>query len=264
MGLPLKKLLLRYLPPPVLLALKKRYYARALKGMGTADERDLTVVEKLVRRGDHAVDIGANIGLYTKTLSEIVGDTGRVYSIEPIPLTFRILTYCTRALRLANVRLLQTAVSDAPGVVTMVVPKLEGYDFFTRARISNRGASSSQQRTFNVKKDTLDSILADVVGRVAFVKCDVEGHEWPVLLGAPQLLSKSSAAWLIELSGNPDDHASSANAVIKHMRGLGYEVYWYDGSALRRRVKGDASVNYFFLKPVHVERLMKADLSIVE
>ncbi len=254
----LKHALLDHLPPSALVALKKIYHARALKSMGSEDERDLNVVTNLVGTGDYVVDVGANIGLYTKTLSGIIGESGRVYSIEPIPLTFGILSYCIHSLRLRNVRLLQTAVSDIAGVVTMEVPKYhDGGDNLYMARITNGSTRTSRGLTFAVKMDTLDSILADVVERIAFVKCDVEGHEWSVLRGAHRLLHASSAAWLIETSGNPDDHASSAMTVIQHMQDFGYKVYWYDGRALRRRRQGDVSVNYFFLRDLHVDSLKK-------
>src|SRR5262249_10058136 len=44
-------------------------------------------IERLVRymdlRGGVCIDIGANIGLHTLTLSELVGPAGRVFAFEP-------------------------------------------------------------------------------------------------------------------------------------------------------------------------------------
>ncbi len=260
----LKRVLLRYLPPTMLIWLKQHHYAKSLQHMGIQDEQDLAVAMKLVRPGDYVVDVGANIGLYTKTLSAIVGENGRVYSIEPIPLTFRILRYCTQALGLTNVRLLQTAVSDAAGIIRMEVPKYdEGGDNFYMARIANGNTAVAARLAYTVKTETLDSILSDVVERISFVKCDVEGHEWAVLKGAQRLLNTSPAAWLIEVSGDPDHQESSANRLFRHMRDIGYEAYRYDAHALHRRRAGDVSVNYFFLKPLHLDRLAAMGMTIV-
>jgi len=58
---------------------------RVLKALTDASELDFKVVKTLVAPGDSVVDIGANIGVYTKYLSDLLGNQGRVYSIEPVP-----------------------------------------------------------------------------------------------------------------------------------------------------------------------------------
>src|SRR5262249_22252961 len=82
--------------------------------------------------------------------------------------------------------------------------------------------------------------------RVDFVKCDVEGHELPVVRGAAALIRTHRPAWLIELSGNPDDPASAAAELGVTLRCAGYETYRFDGQRLRRRVHGDRCLNTFF------------------
>jgi hypothetical protein len=87
------------------------------------------------------------------------------------------------------------------------------------------------------------------------VKCDVEGHELAVLYGAEKLLRRYRPAWLMEVSGDPDDPASNAAGVVELMRTEGYEVFRFDGRKVRSRVHGDRAVNYFFLRPEHLGRL---------
>src|SRR5689334_16415618 len=49
--------------------------------------------KQLIRPGDTVVDIGANLGYYTKLFSEWVGNNGKVIAIEPVPLYNRIIKW---------------------------------------------------------------------------------------------------------------------------------------------------------------------------
>jgi hypothetical protein len=44
-----------------------------------------------VRKDFHIPDIGASIGIYARHLAELVGDSGRVISVEPVQETFSYL-----------------------------------------------------------------------------------------------------------------------------------------------------------------------------
>jgi predicted methyltransferase len=79
-----KRFLLKHLPDPVLLALKKRHYTRYLKRLPVDEHKEFDVVKALVDVGDRTVDIGANTGVYTKFLADLVGRDGIVYSFEPV------------------------------------------------------------------------------------------------------------------------------------------------------------------------------------
>ena len=67
----LKSLIVRYIPDSLLNALKRVHYLRALKKSYEDKEQDLIVVKRLVRPGDCAVDIGANIGVYTRVFGHL-------------------------------------------------------------------------------------------------------------------------------------------------------------------------------------------------
>ncbi|MHC4204926.1 MAG: FkbM family methyltransferase [Planctomycetota bacterium] len=116
----MKRTVWKILPHSTVQFIKKRHYLRLLCSSLLEKEPELSVVRYLVKPGDFVIDIGANIGVYTKMLSELVGPNGRVYSIEPYPPTFETLSYIVRKLRLDNVEPINIAVSDSEAIVTML------------------------------------------------------------------------------------------------------------------------------------------------
>lgn len=117
-----KQWALRSLPERWLLPLKKIHYGRVLDS-GATDEPEFKVLAHLVRAGDVVMDLGANIGVYTRLLSDLVGARGTVYSLEPIPPTYEILRSVIQRYHLANVKPMAAAVSDHQYLAEMEVPR---------------------------------------------------------------------------------------------------------------------------------------------
>ena len=254
----IKRFALRFLPDRMLQRLKKIHYAKALRSASEGGEPDLTVVRHLVGSGSHVIDVGANFGLYTKFLSELVEPGGRVYSIEPIPLTYEILTSNLKRLKLRNVEPFNYAISEDIAEVRMEIPQYaSGGENFYEARVVP-ASTSDRFRVVNIESRPLD-VLFGQLRNIDFVKCDVEGHELACLRGAASILRRVKPAWLIEISGNPDQESSTANYVFKLMADYGYTPMWFDGLHLRQRERGDRSINYFFLTRRHM-RLIPEDL----
>ncbi len=248
----LKSLALRRLPEPMLRLVKKRHYLRKIRRGEFEEEHDLKALPSLVGSGDVVLDVGANFGVYTKTLSELVGSAGHVFAIEPIPPTFEVLRYVVRKCGLANVTPIQAAMSDVRGTATMQVPLYDaGGENFYRATIAPGGLDASL-RAFVVRTETIDSLYARTGRRFAFIKCDVEGHELECIEGAAEVIRTCRPAWLIEVSSDPDEPGTDAAKLFTKLGERGYEPYWFDGTSLRRRSPGDRSVNYFFLTSAHL------------
>jgi FkbM family methyltransferase len=245
-----------HLPERMLGPLKAWHYERVLRSFSDADEPDLIVVRKLVEPASVAFDVGANIGIYTKVLSELVGRDGKVISVEPVPQTFALLARNVRSLRLANVTCVNVAISDVNGEATMELPEnATGGTNYYRARVidaAGAGIVAGKHRV-DVSTATLDT-LAQGYGKVGFVKCDVEGYELACLTGAGTVLSHCPA-WQLEVSHNPDDRRSSSWETFRLLEAHSYTPWWFDGQRLVPRSRGDQSTNYFFLRAEHVSRL---------
>jgi len=260
----LKRTAWKILPQSTVQLIKKRHYLRLLRSPLLEKEPELRVVRYLVKPRDIVIDIGANIGVYSKILSELVGPEGHVYSIEPFPSTFEILCYNVRKLRLDNVEPINVAVSDSQAIVTMSLPyDSSGAETHYRASIAKDSEKKDKTETSDVQATTIDSRFLSASGTTSFIKCDVEGHELACIKGAAKFLARSQAAWLIEVSGEPDNTDSAAHSVFKILHNHGYSAWWYDGSKLIKRRPGDKSTNYFFLKDNHIDILKKSELKVL-
>jgi FkbM family methyltransferase len=211
----------------------------------------------LVKPGTTAVDLGANIGIYTKVLSDLVGPAGNVISVEPVPQTFEVLSRNIRSLALRNISCVNAAVSHSDGEVTMELPEYHtGGTNFYQARVVTTGdhVVPDSRPHLRVRATKLDTLVA-AAKPVDFVKCDVEGHELECLTGAEMILTSHRPAWLVEVSGDPDEPGTNASRLFQLFAGHSYGPWWFDGRRLIERRPGDRSVNYFFLRPEHLVRL---------
>jgi FkbM family methyltransferase len=189
----------RLLRPFIPVALRSRYYQILLAR--TPPESNAPFCREFVAAGDLVLDVGANIGVYTKLLSDWVGPEGSVNSYEPIPETFLYLRHNVEKFHLANVTLHNSAVSSRFGRTSMTVPNGNFY----RASISPVGNRK-------IQLVRLDDEFAGS-RRVTFIKCDVEGHEREVIEGATRLIERDHPVWLIE---------TKSLAVVQRMTELGH------------------------------------------
>jgi len=258
-------LLYKFVPPRLLINLKKLYYPYIISDNKTIEEIDARLLEMVVSKGNTVVDIGANIGVYTVHLSRLVGDTGSVYSIEPVDVTYDILTSNIHKLDLTNVIPLNYALSNQNQVVQMGIPSSkEGVSNYYRAEIVDSLNIDDQITLVNVDTRRLDDIFADFDQSIAFIKCDVEGHEMACIEGGLETMRKHKPIWLIEIDGNTADNQARdlSSPVFDFLDAEGYSVFRFDGVSLNRPTNNDYSVNYWFLKSQHITELLNMGISI--
>ena len=223
----LKYLLEAVLPASVLESVKRRHYESEVRSSRLTDEPDLAVLPSVVKPDYVCLDIGANVGVFTKHLS---GMAKQVLSFEPFPKTFGYLSHNVKALALKNVSVFQAAVSDRCGTVSMEPGKYRD------------GTPNNLYMThITANIGTIPSITVDSLDlpRVDFVKLDVEGHERQVIAGATRMISTSKPTWLIETDADSDLFGELAN--------LGYQCFVEDAGKLRPRSGREYKINYWFI-----------------
>ncbi|MDH3411546.1 MAG: FkbM family methyltransferase [Gammaproteobacteria bacterium] len=130
-------------------------------------------------------DIGAGRGEDTIAFSRAIGSTGRVIAIEAHPLSYELLeTFCGLN-QLENISLLNLAVMDKPGEISMV----EANDWRANA-VAADGASSN----IRVASSTLDQICSELdITHIDFLKMNIEGAERYALVGMESIVKSTKA-----------------------------------------------------------------------
>jgi len=180
-------------------------------------ERELSRLRNFVGRTDTAVDVGANLGLYTRTLA---GLAAHVHAFEPSPEMAATL----RRTSARNVTVHEVALSDGEGSATLRIPRAGDHLTHGLASLEPGAIGDRDALVAEVARKRLDSMIDEPV---SFVKVDVEGHELSVLRGATALTAHSRPVFLVEAE---DRHRPGATeSVFSFFRERGYEGFYLRG-----------------------------------
>lgn len=174
--------------------LKRIHFRRRIRrGTFVSDEPEFSMLSRLVADGDWVVDVGANVGFYTKRLGELVGPEGRVLAFEPVPETFVLLANNLESCRLSNVTLFNAALSETTGIAGMSIPEFSdtSQQNFYQAHITS--PADSELRILTVSLDAMQ-----IPTTVRLIKIDAEGHELSVLKGMQKTLLRDHPILIVE------------------------------------------------------------------
>ncbi|MEC7490473.1 MAG: FkbM family methyltransferase [Pseudomonadota bacterium] len=213
---------IKYAVVPPRLYLRNLVCRRLKKG-----EEELHVLDRLVRPGSVAIDIGANKGLYSWLLSRIASE---VKAFEPNPKMYTILSRSVPD----NVETFEIALSDSGGEAELILP------IHRNGRYSNQGGtlqaakylSGKQTQKWPVRQERLDTYR---FSNVSFIKIDVEGFELEVIDGAKEMIQRSKPNLLIEI--DPSQNGVRLSDAIGQIEARGYNTYCVSG---REFVRFDA------------------------
>jgi FkbM family methyltransferase len=170
-------------------------------GQMTRHEDDILQLFRPIK-GDIVVDVGAHLGRYTLTSSNLVGKSGRVVAIEGDPSHYEILKKNLKLNKVSNV----TAINCMVGSKDMHITQLEFLDMYITYQeyLEKGGTDKPQLGNTIIHVNSLDNLLIKQHGisEVNWMKIDVEGAELDVLKGAYNILSNSKRInLLIEIHG---------------------------------------------------------------
>ncbi|MEX0877177.1 MAG: FkbM family methyltransferase [Phycisphaerales bacterium] len=168
-------------------------------------------------RGGLAVDIGANVGIYSYWMSKAVGREGRVIAFEPQPEMIEQLQRAKASFGMKNLTIAPTGLSSEESSATL----RRKWSHLGGASISFEMPDADDELT--IPLTTLDAYIDEHADRpVAFIKCDVEGHEPEVFRGAMKTLARDMPTLLFECH----DSEVRGSTLFDDLGSLGYDAYF--------------------------------------
>jgi len=192
--------------------LNDAYIGRSLDVYGEYSEGEIDLFRQLLRPGDIAVDVGANIGALTVPMARLVQPGGAIVAFEPQRAIFDILCANLRLNGLGNVSAFRRALGSTSGAIR--VPPLDYQRADNFGGVSLGGTSGEE-----VQLVTVDSLG---LPRLRLLKVDVEGMEHAVITGARATIERLKPAIYVE-----NDRPEHSRALISLLFGIGYRLWWH-------------------------------------
>jgi len=135
-------------------------------------------------------DIGANVGNFSAMVKEVFGDKSRVYSFEPSQKTFQKLSLNLQGK--TGIELYNFGFGDQNAKATLFSDSDESvFASVYKRKMDHYDRSLDRSEEIEIK--TLDAFCQEHgIGRIHYLKLDVEGHEMKVLSGASRMLNSGA------------------------------------------------------------------------
>jgi len=171
---------------------------------------DVAAVRRLLRPGDVAMDVGANVGQYALMAAKVVGNGGSVYAFEPSPNILTKLRYNQSLNELEHLHVIPVALGPSSGTCDFY--PADGYNQGIGSLLYHAGDHHGERKTkpIQVEVTTLDAFCANnAISRVDFIKIDAEGYDLEVLKGAVHTLENNQGiivmVEMVEKEADKDD-----------------------------------------------------------
>lgn len=177
---------------------------------------------RVLNRGDTFVDVGAHIGYFSMIGAAVVGDAGKVISVEPIDDNFHFLERNIANNDIPYVHAIQTVISDTNGEVQFHHNKDNdgGHALWDPREHPMNERTRAEPKSEKLPSMTLESLLDKFsCDHVRAMKIDTEGAERMILesgnsyfkKGAVDfVVSEVNATGLVEMGSSIDDYFAYA------------------------------------------------------
>ena len=173
------------------------------------DDLNTQIIISKLKTNHCFLDIGSNIGYFSLLASILVKMNGRVIAFEPIKKLYKQIKFSKKINSYNNIKIYNFGLSDKnikekiylqeKNIASSSIYKKNILNFsFFRGFIFKKLFETKNLIKFeNIVLKKLDNLIKC---KVDFIKIDVEGEEYPALLGMKQILKKYKPKLIIEIS----------------------------------------------------------------
>lgn len=139
-------------------------------------------VKNLIHKGDTVIDIGANLGYFSNTFCQAVGESGKVYSVEPVAPFKKQLE---KQLSWATNNVIFNCALGAENIDEIVLgmpEQVRGLGYMRTGLPSilhGENEKPDGKNTFGAPLRKASELFAPI-SKIDYIKCDIEGYEWIV------------------------------------------------------------------------------------
>jgi FkbM family methyltransferase len=192
---------------------------------------------QVLRDGDTAIDVGANVGFFSILAAAMVGPSGRVICFEPDPANRTRLTNNLAVNDFKNATLIESPAADKAGMVDFYInsDNSGGNALWDPAQFPGNVRSQAEKKVSAVRATTIDAEVKRLrLAKPKLIKVDTEGADQRVLEGARKLLAKTAIPFVVsELHEfGLERMGCSQESFRGYMEGLGYSTFtlYYSGA----------------------------------
>jgi FkbM family methyltransferase len=192
------------------------------------EKNTINLFFEIIKPNYYVVEIGGHIGYFTTLFANLVGENGKVDVFEPSKTNIIYLSRNIKNLPLGLSKIisivdkgagdkneiLEFFIDPITGQNNSFVPDFEG---FYKNRESSADKSVSLEKE-NVEVITLDSYFKNLGQCPDFIKIDVEGFEWNVILGLQSVLKENQINFMLEIQKDEEK-------IINFFIGQKYNVF---------------------------------------
>ncbi len=173
------------------------------------------MAQQLVKSGDYVIDLGANLGYYSVIFSKLVGNDGKVFSIEPVELFRNIFSKNTK--KLTNIEMLPYAIGPVDNEkIKMGVPVTSSY--FSHGRTHVLSSAEECAMIFDAITMRPETIFKNL-DKLNYLKCDIEGFEGVAIPLFKEIILKFKPILQIEIDPENKDE------LVPFLKALDYSVF---------------------------------------
>lgn len=184
-------------------------------------------LKRMHLQGRVVFDVGAHVGRYTAAFARAVGPQGLVVAFEANPAVIVELEDTIKCNRCDNVRIINGAAGDRAGGALLVVPLDGSGSASCDTAIHDMLRSRSPVEEVSIVINTLEHYTAiHHLPPPYMVKIDVEGFEYPVLMGMQTIMAQHHPSLFIEIHGvDQERKVANARQIVALLAKHGYTLH---------------------------------------